>query len=259
MWDLIKEHILVILCSLFSIGLLSLFIFLHAKGSKLLTLESKWLFISCLPILIALIVGGYIYKFKGFGIELETSLKNPIEEDDLIGKVDYKAKDVIESESSIVRGSTSDLITMTDSQRQTTERLSFVNGRRNYYGVKAIRDYIELLPNLKYIEIKKSDGKFFGLMKVEQLKKNNTLSDQKIKKFIEGIEKKNLPERFGDDIILESVDIETSILKLLPKVRKSKFMLLPVTTKNGDLKGIITKQAIEARIADEVIRAHARK
>ncbi len=253
MLDFIKDHTLIILSCLFSIGLFSLLIFLHIKESKFLTIDSKWLFISCLPILIALIVGGYIHKFKGFGIELETSLKNPI------GQVNLIATDVLESISGTEKGSTSSIEALSDSERLKYQRLSFVIGKRNYYGENAIERYIELLPMLKFIEIKKSDGKFFGLMPAELLKENGRPNYQKINNFIKGIEEKDLSERFGDNIILEAVLIDTSILKLLPKARSSKFQFLPVTTKNGYLAGIITAKAIETRIADEVINAQTRK
>jgi predicted transcriptional regulator len=96
-------------------------------------------------------------------------------------------------------------------------------------------------------------------MPAELLKKNGRPNSQKISSFIKGIEDKDLSERFGDNIIFEAVDSDTSILKLLPKVRSSKFQFLPVTTINGYLSGIITAKAIETRIADEVISAQARK
>lgn len=253
MFDLIKEHMLVVVSGLLSIGLFGLFISLHIKDSKFLTIDSKWLLISGLPILIALIVGGYIHKFKGFGIELETSLKNPI------GQVNLIATDVLESISGRDKGSISSVEKLPSSELIKYQRLSFVNGKRNYYDEYAIERYIELLPMLKYIEIKQSNGKFFGLMPAELLKKNGRPNSQKISSFIKGIEDKDLSERFGDNIIFEAVDSDTSVLKLLPKVRSSKFQFLPVTTINGYLSGIITAKAIETRIADEVISAQARK
>ena len=127
MFDLIKEHMLVVVSGLLSIGLFGLFISLHIKNSKFLTIDSKWLLISGLPILIALIVGGYIHKFKGFGIELETSLKNPI------GQVNLIATDVLESISGRDKGSISSVEKLPSSELIKYHRLSFVNGKRNYY------------------------------------------------------------------------------------------------------------------------------
>src|SRR5437763_757057 len=58
-----------------SILLFLLFCGLQATGSSVLSLPVQWLGISVLPILLALIVGGYVGKFKAAGIEFEPGMR----------------------------------------------------------------------------------------------------------------------------------------------------------------------------------------
>jgi hypothetical protein len=58
-----------------SILLFLLFCGLQAASSSVLNLPVQWLGIAMLPILLALIVGGYIGKFKAAGIEFEPGMR----------------------------------------------------------------------------------------------------------------------------------------------------------------------------------------
>ena len=58
-----------------SILLFLLFCGLQAAGSSVLSLPVQWLGISVLPILLALIVGDYVGKFKAAGIEFEPGMR----------------------------------------------------------------------------------------------------------------------------------------------------------------------------------------
>lgn len=54
-----------------SVALLSLFLWLQSFGSKLVDLPVQWIGVSLIPILLALIVGGYVSKLKLPGVEYE--------------------------------------------------------------------------------------------------------------------------------------------------------------------------------------------
>lgn len=58
-----------------SIVLLLVFCILQAIQSSVINLPAQWLWISVLPILLALVVGGYIGKFKGAGFEFEPGMR----------------------------------------------------------------------------------------------------------------------------------------------------------------------------------------
>jgi len=72
-----KENALII-GAIISLILLAVFGWLQTKDSKLLQLPSQWLAMAVLPIIVALFIGGFINRFKGFGVELESTLKAPV-------------------------------------------------------------------------------------------------------------------------------------------------------------------------------------
>lgn len=61
-----------------SLALLITFLLFQYNQSEVLKLESRWLLVSGVPLLAALLIGGYIKSFKGFGVELEASLNKPV-------------------------------------------------------------------------------------------------------------------------------------------------------------------------------------
>jgi len=72
-----KRHPAIVLGAIISIVLFIALVLFQHYNLDVLKLESRWLLVSGVPILIALFVGGYIKKFKGFGIELEAPEKTP--------------------------------------------------------------------------------------------------------------------------------------------------------------------------------------
>jgi hypothetical protein len=60
-----------------SVALLSLFLRLQATSSSLINLPVQWIWVSLLPVLLALIVGGYISKLKFPGVEYESGPRIP--------------------------------------------------------------------------------------------------------------------------------------------------------------------------------------
>jgi hypothetical protein len=60
----------------FSVILLALFLSLQAKSSRLIGLPVQWIWLSVIPIFLALVAGGYIGKFKAPGFEFERGIRN---------------------------------------------------------------------------------------------------------------------------------------------------------------------------------------
>lgn len=238
-------------CFVISIVLLTVFLYLQYLGARILTLETRWLVVAGVPLLIALIAGGYIKKFKGFGIELESLLRNPI------GRVNLIATDVLEGLPVHEKGTYEQLNRLSDKEREKIKRLSFIIGKEDYYGHDAINAYIEGLPYLEYFEIKKSDGQFLYIIPVKVFKSTPHLHGM-LERFIRAIEENNITEIFGDDAICESVVEEESLVSIVPKIRENKFGVLPVVSSSGRLIGIVNTQMIESRITDEVIAAQIR-
>jgi hypothetical protein len=64
-------------CCAISLVLLIVFGYMQAKGSKVMDLKAQWLWIAVLPILVFIITGKYIGRFKGAGIEIEQFKTEP--------------------------------------------------------------------------------------------------------------------------------------------------------------------------------------
>ncbi|ODB92812.1 hypothetical protein A3197_20795 [Candidatus Thiodiazotropha endoloripes] len=65
-----SHHTALVIGAIVSIVLLATFLLFQYNESNVLKLESRWLLVAGVPLLAALIVGGYIKSFKGFGVEL---------------------------------------------------------------------------------------------------------------------------------------------------------------------------------------------
>jgi hypothetical protein len=67
------SHKILLYSVLGSVGLLAVFLLLQGVASSLLQLPSQWLWVSLVPVVVGLIAGGYIVKFKASssGVELE--------------------------------------------------------------------------------------------------------------------------------------------------------------------------------------------
>lgn len=233
-----------------SLGLFFFFLFLQEIDSKFLELETKWLIVSGIPILIALIIGGYITKFKGFGIELETLLQNPID------RVDLVALDAVEELNGEDKRSLEYLENLSKQAKGRIQRLSFNIDKRRYYISDIVIEYLRELKNLKFIELKSIKGAFLGLFPVENLKEANKVDLKKINEFINSLSEGNFLNKFKDDIIQDKIKDTDSLIDVLPRLRESKLDILPVVTKGNRFLGIITTEMVEKKIADMVIVAH---
>lgn len=235
-------------CLLMSLALLIIFFYLQYYELKVLSLESRWLVVASIPLLVALLAGGYIKKFKGFGIELEALLQNPI------GRVNLVATDVLEGLPVHEKGTDRQLQRLSDEKRTQIKRLSFTIRKRDYYGTDAIGAYLDGLPNLEYFEVKKVDGRFLYLIPVE-IFKDMPHMHQRLERFITAMEENSIGEMFGENAIDESIGEKESLLDIVPKIRASKFGILPVVSESGRLIGILNTWLVERRITDEVVAA----
>lgn len=261
--DIYDKHPLLVVCGIISFILLIIFLVLQWYQAKLLNLDAKWLIIAGVPLLYGLIAGGYIRSFKGFGIELETQLKSPLKELTLI------ATDAIMELPGDMKKSDQYLDNLSNLERFKKERLIFYTNKKNYYDLSIVRRYLRRLPNLKFIEIKSEYEQFVGLLPIEIFKTHEyhtqhdfeegyNINDDVILKLIEAINNDQVLSLFNAEIILERVGESEPLIEILPKVRDSKNGILAVVTNEGSLRGIVTKELVEAKIADEVLLARKR-
>ena len=124
--------------SISSIILLISFFIAKSFNLKILGLEIKWIVVSGIPLLIALFVGGYIKRFKGFGFEIESYLYKPVT------SVGLKVTEVLTEQPGSYKNTHRMLMEMDPRQRQKIRRLSFVSGIRDY-DTQTISQYIQYL------------------------------------------------------------------------------------------------------------------
>lgn len=233
-----------------SVLLLVLFLYLQENDSKMLNLEIKWLVVASIPLIITILRSNIIQKFKGFGIELETRLQEPV------GKINLVAVNALKDIPSDEKQSIMYLQNMSETKRIQIQRLTLREGRQEYYRAEAIREYLRNLPNLKYIEVLSSEGKFVALIPVEVFRAQEYSDIEKIERLeilIKRLAEKESVNFLPHSIITDVVSENESLTKALPVVRKSKYGLLPVISDDGNLLGIVTTELIESKIADEVI------
>ena len=248
-----RENSLLVVCTIFSIVLLSVFSALQIIDSSILKLETKWLLISGAPLLVALIAGGYIAKFKGFGIELESKLNSPVK------TLTLKATDVIAGIAGDNKQSVDRLPNFTDDQIERTKRLSFISGRDNYYGTDAIIRYMEKLRNLEYLEVKTESGEFICLLPASEFKSNNEnrcnveISHNKVSRFRRALEENKVTKDYSHVCIKLTVGQDEGLLDVLQKLRNINQKIAVVVNSDGQFIGILTERDIEHRIADDVL------
>jgi hypothetical protein len=232
-----------------TVVLFALFLYLQRQESKLLELDTKWVVVALIPLIVAILKSNIIQRFQGFGFELETRLEDPI------GRISVVATDALVSIPEDEKASLEHLYSLDHAKREETRRLTLVQGRGSHYNEYAMRQYLEELPNLEHLEVRDENGQFVALLPIGLFRNQDSVDMRQVDKLLRAIENRSVSDDFGTSAITKSVRDEESLLTLLPKLRESRFGLLPVTSSNGQLLGIVTTEIVEKRIADAVIAA----
>lgn len=248
-----NEHSILLIGIIISLLLLAFFFILQGYNSSLLKLDIKWLALCGLPTLISLFIGGYIKSFKGFGLELEARLKNPIT------TLDLKTTDAITEILGDAKQSDSFLMNLTPKQIKSFSRLVFTSGKRNYYSLHGINKYLEKLTNLKYFEVKMDSGEFICLLPVTIFKSNNRINDEKINLFIDALVNGKILSAFTKGVITLSAKEDSDLLDVLKILKKEKTNIIVVLTRERHFIGTVHLTDIEKRITEEVLEAHKTK
>lgn len=251
--DIFRKHRILAISALFSLLMLVFFLYVQSEEPELLKLDGQWLAVSLLPVLIALLVGGYIAKFKGFGIELEGKLEAPV------NSIQLTATDAIDKLPGNEKESLADLYRISEKQRLEAKRLSFNMDKKNYYGEDAIEEYIGSLPNLEYLEVKRANGEFVCLLPISLFKVdedhnlNVNTNYNAIHKFLVSVDKGNVLSAFAGPVITLTVQSSDSLIEVLRTLRSNDSNVAGVVSKERKLIGVITAPLVEKRIADEVL------
>lgn len=249
---------------IFSVVILITFMVFQAYEWKILNLEVKWLILSGIPILLALILGGYLKSFKGFGIELEANLKEPLPLS-LISEADA------ETLPGFLKSEMHKLEELPEKEKRNIKRLTFIYGKKRYYDEYASNAYFQSLKYLRFLEIVSERGEFIYLIPINVVfpdnRNNINLFDSEIThKFIKAIEDESIEIVFKD-VIKDYLKISDSLIDAYKKIKlnsQNNITMrngatkrdegLPVVNIDNKMIGIIYFSKIESRIAEEVVK-----
>ncbi len=227
---------------------------LQMNDSKILQLPSQWLAIIILPVLIALLVGGFITRFKGFGVELESSLKTPV------ATLNLTASDAVADILGDEKQSMNYLSGLSVDKKSETRWLMFRSGKKNFYTLNGVIGYMHEFPNLEYLEIKSEAGEIICLLPTSvfgnsvQLHRGD-VNRENLKRFIKAIENDNVPEEFPDTAITLKISSENDLVNVLKQLRNEKADFAAVVSPKGKYLGVIFANEVERKIADSVLTA----
>lgn len=231
---------------------------LQAFYSKFLWLETKWIIVSGIPLLVGILYSGILKTFKGFGIELETNLSEKIELN-LIGLVEcFLSPDLPKDSRSV-------LSKLSMEQKFKTERLQFKYKKLHYYNAFAVLEYIKQLPNLKYIEVVDEEGRFIALIYASKFQESEQFHEdqiiQRIELLIKSIENGDISNNFFD-VITHTIKKDDTLLQALKRFNDSLQgktvdgdQKLPVVDSNDKMIGLTRKIKLTEKIADQVLKS----
>jgi len=251
-----KRHIVLIKGLVVSLLLLMLFMLLQSLELKFLKLHYKWIIVSCIPFVLALLLGGYIKVFKGFGIELEANLSKPIPLT-LVSQLEITPMPKMD------KSTTGDLDSLTEREKNTIKVLSFIYRRTNYYNGRAVAEYIKRLPNLEYIQLVNKKNEFLYLIPIDLLRNSISLHDvDTISSFVRVIETGLVHTKLFE-VVSEYISKNISLIDAYKKIKynlqnKIKHLHdegLPVLDNSHNLIGILWLSIIEKRISEDVVKS----
>jgi len=241
-----------------SVVLLLLFGLLQEREAKFLSLSSQWIVVSIMPILVALFVGGYITKFKGFGVELESALKETVST-----SIELKATDAIADIPGDEKQSMEYLHRLSRTKALSIRWLVFELARRNYYSPYGIREYLMKLPNIEFFEVRTSKGEFVCYIPIGYFKKEGEIDEyelfdmNKMRQFVDAIEEGNVKESFAGIAISVFVKSSDSLVQVLKTLRNEHANMAAVISESGRYLGVLFSHDVERKIADAVLRSQS--
>lgn len=245
-----KNHRLVTVATIISFALLALFMWMQSKSVSALALDNKWIFVSFLPILLALLLGGYIKSFKGFGLEIESSLKKPVSTNELQAT---KGLRMIQREE---KQRLDHIYRMPDDEKRKTKILSFVQGRRDYYDDYVISEYFNNLKELEYFEIKDSADNFIALLPTKIFKFGEPRNERpSFQEFINILEQSKILEKYAESVITKTTSSETSLIKCLSIMKINNIKHLVVVDSDYKYLGTLSEYTVKRLIINYILEA----
>lgn len=230
-----------------SLALLAVFAWAQMKNPGLLELPPQWLAVAALPMLLALVVGGHITKFKGFGVELEAALKEPVRE------MEIEALEVKADIPGETKGPVSNLDRLSLEEKLNIRWLLFVD-RRDIYTAEAIWRYMQELPNLEFFELRTESDGIVGFLPVEAVcDESGRPDDQSLDLLVQAIRDGTLSTSFPQHASTLKVRTDEGLVSVLRKLRAERVEFAALVTPTGRYLGVVRERDVESRIAESVL------
>ncbi len=249
--DFWSQHTALAVGAIVSILLLATFLLFQYNDLNVLKLESRWLLVAGIPLLAALIVGGYIKSFKGFGVELEASLSKPVT------NIEMTATEAMEEVVGDDKRGIEYLNRMSAKERKSISRLVLTQGLAGYYDHYVLFEYFNALSNLKYIEIRNDENRFIALLPISEFKLRNQINQESISELISVLEQSRVLQRYSRSAITTFITQDTGLVEALKIMRRARIQKIVVLDENSKFQGILMASSVERRIADSVLQAKA--
>jgi hypothetical protein len=230
--DIIRNHQILILGLAVTFILLMIFIILQQFAPSAMQLDGKWIVVAAIPIILALIVGGYIKVIKGFGFELEVWTKKPV-----VTALDLKAGEFHRpTPRGIMKDTVNYLESLSVDHKRRITRLQFeVVGPRGAF--------ICLIPVGLF---------YFG-------KERHEANIDELRRFIQSLEDNFVMQLYGNDAVSFRIPANLSIIDVLELLYSQGVIAAVVENSRGSIIGVIYLSDIEKRIVNEVILEAKRK
>ncbi len=237
--------------SILSVILLLFLGWLQSEEAKFLNLSPQWLAIAVLPVLVALFAGGFITRFKGFGVELEATLRTPV------ASMNLTASGAVADIPGDEKKSFLYIDNLPDDKKLATRRLLFRSGRQDFYTPHGIERYAQELPNIKYFEIRTESGEIICFIPISTFRDTaqprRALDFEKLKLLVQAIKQNEVPNAFKESAITLTVSNDQSLVDVLKKMRTESAEFAPVVSPTGKYLGVVFARDVERRIADSVL------
>ena len=244
---------------LLSVVILVTFGVLQEREAKFLSLESQWIFIAILPLLVALFIGGYITRFSGFGFDLEAALKEPVS-----ASIDISATEVIAKVPAAEKQSVEYLESLSAEKKASIRLLRFDLGRAEYYIPIDVQVYLGSLPDLQFLEVISAEGRFVCFLPASyfRLEAIGSTAQQfdadQIVKFTESLRNNNVLDDFREVAVTRTVNSRDNLLDVIKLMWEEQVGITAVLSADNRYLGVLFIQDVEKKIANAVLKSQGK-
>ena len=248
-----SKHQFLFIGATFSAVLLFYLGYLQEKGAAFLLLPVQWIIVAFIPFIIALLVGGYVTKIKGFGIEIEATLHDTMKAS-FFQSLDIFALDDLSNQhhyGGVAKGTVSRLDCFRD-RICSIQRLIFRRGY-NDYSTEKIKQYLEALPCIEFFEILSEEDEFICYIPVKYFLHGNNPDLDRLETFIKSLQEGDIKLKFSKILIDVRIKSDTNLLQALRRLREEGVTIAAVFSAQNKYLGAILASDIEKRIADTLL------